>query len=108
MMKLEHSGTISILREEDWHLFIEMNSPIVSPLPLQMSIYVEDKAVRTLLFPSPVIINTFSDSPREPVIYRFPADEFVGETPEWNDGILYTDELKCEINIEELKENFRL
>lgn len=50
----------------------------------------------------------FSDSPREPIIYRFPADEFVGEAPEWNDGKLYTDELKYEINIEELKESFRL
>lgn len=46
----------------------------------------------------------FSDVPRKPVIYRFPVDKFVGETPEWNDGKLYIDDLKYEICIEELKE----
>ncbi len=59
IMKPEHSGTvISILRSEDWHLFIEMHSPIVPPLPLQMNICIEDKAVRSLIFPSPIIINS--------------------------------------------------
>ncbi|MCM1539298.1 MAG: hypothetical protein NC254_12990 [bacterium] len=59
IMKPEHSGTvISFLRKEDWHLFIEMHSPLVPSLSLQVSICVEDKAVRTLLFPSPIIINS--------------------------------------------------
>ena len=57
IMKPKHSGNvISILREE-WHLFLEMHSPIVSSLLLQMTIYVEDKAVRMLFFPSPAIID---------------------------------------------------
>lgn len=50
----------------------------------------------------------FSNSPRKPVIYRFPVDEFVGETPEWNDGKLYTDDLKYEISIGELEGNLSL
>lgn len=50
----------------------------------------------------------FSDSPRKPVIYRFPADEFVGETPEWNDGKLYTDDLEYEISIGELEGSLSL
>lgn len=59
IMKPEHSGTvISFLQKEDWHLFIEMHSPLVSSLSLQMSICVEDKSVRTLLFPAPIIINS--------------------------------------------------
>ena len=45
----------------------------------------------------------FSDSPRKPVIYRFPADKFIGETPEWNDGKLYINDLEYEISIEELE-----
>ena len=50
----------------------------------------------------------FSDSlasPREPVIYRFHANEFIGELPEWNDGKLYMDETKYEISIQEVREN---
>lgn len=58
ILKTEHSGTVISMLQEDWHLFIEMHSPIVPSLPLQMSICVEDKAVRTLLFPSPIIINS--------------------------------------------------
>ncbi len=59
IMKPEYSRTvISFLRKEEWHLFIEMHSPLVPSLSLQMSIYVEDKAVRTLIFPSPIIINS--------------------------------------------------
>lgn len=58
ILKPEHSGTVISMLREDWHLFIEMHSPIVPFLSLQMSICVEDKAVRTLLFPSPIIINS--------------------------------------------------
>lgn len=59
IMKPVHSGTVvSILRAENWHLFIEMHSPIAPYLSLQMSICVEDKAVRVLIFPSPIIINS--------------------------------------------------
>ena len=46
----------------------------------------------------------FSDYPREPVIYRFQANEFIGELPEWNDGKLYMDETKYEISIQEVRE----
>ena len=44
----------------------------------------------------------FSDSPREPIIYRFRVNEFVGELPEWNDGKLFVDETKLEISIQEI------
>ena len=44
----------------------------------------------------------FTDSPREPVIYRFHANEFIGELPEWNDGKLFMDESKYEISIQEV------
>lgn len=49
----------------------------------------------------------FSDSPREPFIYRFHANEFMGELPEWNDGKLYMDENKYEIGIQEVRERIR-
>lgn len=59
IMKPEHSGTvISFLRKEDWHLFIEMHSPLVPCLSLQMSVCIEEKKVRILLFPSPIIIDS--------------------------------------------------
>lgn len=58
IMKPEHSGTVISILQEDWHLFIKMHSPIVYSLPLQMSICVEGKAVRALIFPSPIIINS--------------------------------------------------
>lgn len=58
IMKPEHSGNIVSMLRENWHLFLEMRSPIVSPLPLQMTIYIENDAVRMLLFPSPAIINS--------------------------------------------------
>lgn len=47
----------------------------------------------------------FSDTLREPVIYRFHANEFIGELPEWNDGKLLIDEAKHEIGIGELEDN---
>ncbi len=59
IMKPAHSGTVvSILRAENWHLFIEMHSPIAPYLSFQMSICTEDKAVQSLIFPSPIIINS--------------------------------------------------
>ncbi len=58
IMKPEHSGNVVSILRENWHLFLEMHSPIVSPLPLQMAIYIEDEAVRMLLFPSPAIIDS--------------------------------------------------
>lgn len=41
---------------EEFHLFIELDSPVVPPLPLQMSIQVEEDAVRSLMFPSPRLL----------------------------------------------------
>lgn len=58
VMKPEHSGNVVSILRENWHLFLEMHSPIVSSLSLQMSIYIEDEAIRMLLFPSPVIIES--------------------------------------------------
>lgn len=58
IMKPEHSGNVVSILREDWHLFLEMRSPIVSSLLLQMTIFVEDEAVRMLLFPSPAIIDS--------------------------------------------------
>lgn len=58
MMKPEHSGNVVSILREDWHLFLEMHSPIVSPLSLQMTIYIEGEAVRMLFFPSPAIIDS--------------------------------------------------
>ena len=46
----------------------------------------------------------FSDQPREPVIYRFRANEFIGGTPEWNDGKLYLPDDEYEISIQELED----
>lgn len=56
-MKLEHSASVIPMLREDWHLFMQMESPILPPLSLQMAIYAEETAVRMLLFPSPIIIN---------------------------------------------------
>lgn len=58
VIKLEHSENVVSLLREDWHLFLEMRSPIVSSLLLQMTIAVEDEAVQMLLFPSPAIIDS--------------------------------------------------
>ncbi len=58
IMKPKHSDSVVSILRDKVHLFIEMHSPIVTSLPLQMSICVEDDAVRTLLFPSPIIINS--------------------------------------------------
>lgn len=58
IMELEHSGNVVSIFREDWHLFLEMRSPIVSSLLLQMTIAVEDEAVQMLLFPSPAIIDS--------------------------------------------------
>lgn len=41
---------------EQFHLFIELDSPVAPPLPLQLSIQCEENAVRALLFPSPRIL----------------------------------------------------
>jgi hypothetical protein len=58
VIKPEHSGNVVSILREDWHLFLEMHSPILSPLSLQMTISVEDEVVRMLLFPSPGIIDS--------------------------------------------------
>lgn len=58
IMKPKHSGSVVSILRDNLHLFIEMQSPIVPSLLLQMSICVEDGAVRTLLFPSPIIITS--------------------------------------------------
>ncbi len=58
IMKPEHSGNVVSMLRENWHLFLELHSPIVSPLPLQMAIYIEDEAIRMLLFPSPAMIDS--------------------------------------------------
>lgn len=50
----------------------------------------------------------FSDSPREPVIYKFYVDEFMGELPEWNDGKLFTDKTEHEISIQEVQEKVEI
>ena len=63
IMKREHSGNVISIFREDCHLFWEMRSPIVPSLPLQMTIYVEDEAVRMLFFPSPVIIDSRNMNP---------------------------------------------
>ena len=41
---------------ERFHLFIELDSPVAPPLPLQLSIQGEENAVRVLLFPSPRLL----------------------------------------------------
>lgn len=56
VMKPEHSGTVVSMLREDWHLFMQMKSPILPPLSLQMAIYAEEAAVRMLFFPSPIIM----------------------------------------------------
>ncbi len=57
-MKPEHTGSVVSMLRDDWHLFMEIQSPIVPALSLQMSIDAEDDAVRMLLFPSPPIIGS--------------------------------------------------
>ncbi len=54
----EHDGPVVSILREDWHLFAQIQSPIVPSLSLQMAIYAEDDAVRMLLFPSPAIIDS--------------------------------------------------
>ncbi len=50
----------------------------------------------------------FTDSPRKPVIYRYHANEFLGELPEWNDGKLFVDETEHEIGIQEVREKVEI
>lgn len=45
----------------------------------------------------------YSDDPRKPTIYRFYENEFIGETPEWNDDKLYIADHEYEISIQELQ-----
>ena len=56
VIKPDHSGSIVSMLREDWHLFIEINSPIVQPLLLQMTICVKEDTFQMLCFPSPGII----------------------------------------------------
>lgn len=58
MIKPEHSGTVVSIMREDWHLFIEMRSPVVPPLQLQMEVHVGDQTMRMFVFPSPIIIHS--------------------------------------------------
>ncbi|MCM1039441.1 MAG: hypothetical protein NC434_08960 [Ruminococcus sp.] len=44
-----------------------------------------------------------TDDLREPAIYRFYENEFIGETPEWNDDKLYIADHEHEISIQELQ-----
>lgn len=55
-----------------------------------------------------VRFSPFSDSPRELILYRFQANEFMGELPEWNDNKLYMDESKYEISIREALETVEI
>ena len=41
----------------------------------------------------------FSGEPRKPVIYRFHANEFIGEMPEWNDSKSYLADNEYKISI---------
>ena len=50
----------------------------------------------------------FTDYIREPVIYRFPANEFLGEMKEWNDNKVLVEEMEYEISIEEVQEEIEL
>lgn len=50
----------------------------------------------------------FSDSLRDPVIYKFHVNEFIGELPEWNDGKLFMDETEYEISIQEVLEKVEI
>lgn len=52
--------------------------------------------------------HAFTDSCRDPVIYRFYANEFIGELPEWNDGKLFMDETEYEISIQEVQEKVEI
>lgn len=55
-----------------------------------------------------VRFHLFSDSHRKPVIYRFYANEFIGELPKWNDGKLFMDETEYEISIQEVQEKVEI
>lgn len=55
-IKRENSGSVVSILRDDWHLAIELSSPIVPTMPFQMSIRTEGLKIRMLLFPSPPII----------------------------------------------------
>lgn len=56
MIKPERAGNVVSILREDWHLFMEICSPIAPPLQLQMAVYADGAGARMLIFPSPVII----------------------------------------------------
>lgn len=58
VMKPKRSGSVVSMLREDWHLFAQIQSPVLPPLAMQMAIYAEESAVRMFLFPSPVIISS--------------------------------------------------
>lgn len=53
-----HEGAVVSILREDWHLFRELSRPhpLVPALSLQMAIYIEEKVLRMLFFPSPCIM----------------------------------------------------
>lgn len=55
-----------------------------------------------------VSCSPFSNSPREFVIYKFPANKFIGKTPKWNDNKLCMDVIKYEISIQEVMEKVEI
>lgn len=55
-MEIQKKGPVVSILKEDWHLFIEFQNSLLSPLQLQCTITIEGDAIRLLCFPSPVII----------------------------------------------------
>lgn len=51
-----HSGAVVSILREDWHLFTQMSNSLVPALLLQMTICIEEDALRMLFFPSPRIV----------------------------------------------------
>ena len=55
-MEIQKGGPVVSILREDWHLFIEFQSPLLPSLQLQCAITIEGDAISLLCFPSPVII----------------------------------------------------
>lgn len=52
--------------------------------------------------------NQTVETEREKEVYRYHANEFVGELPEWNDGKLCVNETEQEISIQEVREKVEI
>lgn len=50
----------------------------------------------------------YFDGQREVCIYGFPLNDFIGETPEWNDGRLWSREDEYKITIKEVQKNVKI